>query len=281
MTLIERLRLDADALARAMDRAPERFAAIRHHAEQLQQATRVSRDKASLEEIAVLVDRIETFFDEWRSHNTPGVFYVPPREISDSDPDVKDMLSVIGKLRELDAGEFLSLFPAAESMPLAADAGTVYYGIARICLNGHVRSEDIEGEPPEPRCSECGTANISACQKCQTPIRGYLHVPGVSGATEYRRPNNCHECGVAYPWTAESKRAFGELIGELKGLSAQERRDAEASFDDLIADTPRTNLAVLRLKKLLPKAGADVGGALKSILVNAATAYVKQQLGLQ
>jgi hypothetical protein len=67
---------------------------------------------------------------------------------------------------------------------------------------------------------------------------------------------------------------------EVAELSEEERQKLAASIDDLISDTPKTQLAVQRVKQMLPKLGVGAAGAMKELLVSVATEAVKKALGL-
>ena len=75
--------------------------------------------------------------------------------------------------------------------------------------------------------------------------------------------------------------AARELTDELDELSAEERAKLKASFDDLVADTSRTEVAVVRVKKSLAKIGRSSADSLRKIIVSIGTEYVKKQLGLE
>jgi hypothetical protein len=63
----------------------------------------------------------------------------------------------------------------------------------------------------------------------------------------------------------------------LDELTDAEKILLQASIDDLVADTPRTSVALVRFKKLMPKLGRQAAESLKSILVNVVTEAVKKQ----
>ena len=54
----------------------------------------------------------------------------------------------------------------------------------------------------------------------------------------------------------------------------------EKSIDDLVADTPGTNLAVMRVKRWLVKAGNVVGPSVKQIILDVGTEAAKKMMGL-
>lgn len=169
----------------------------------------------------------------------------------------------------------------AEKAAAERERDRPYYETALICLNGHVLDTAIEGGPPPARrCPECGAETRSTCEGCGKAIHGHLFVPGVLGGDPYQQPTYCHDCGAAYPWTTRRLEALRELIREMDGLSGEERERLALSLDDLIAETPKTEVAVIRLKKALTKVGAEAAAAAKRILVDIASQTVKKSLGI-
>ena len=71
-------------------------------------------------------------------------------------------------------------------------------------------------------------------------------------------PSYCHACGKPYPWTALKLEAAKELVEELDGLDAEERQLLKQSLDDLVTDSPKTEVAGLRFKRLMKKGGEGV-----------------------
>lgn len=97
---------------------------------------------------------------------------------------------------------------------------------------------------------------------------------------EYHPPNYCYNCGEAFPWTAERIAAAQTLADESDGLTEEEKKQLKASIPDLTKDSARTELAAVRYKRLIKKAGAVVGPALNKIAVEIATEGAKKLLGL-
>lgn len=64
-------------------------------------------------------------------------------------------------------------------------------------------------------------------------------------------------CGLAYPWMDKRLHAAKELTEELDELSDEEKDKLKASLDDLVRDTPQTEVAATRSKKILHKVGKD------------------------
>lgn len=68
------------------------------------------------------------------------------------------------------------------------------------------------------------------------------------------------------------------LVRELDGLSTEEQQNLSKSLDDLVKETPQTQVAVTRFKKMLTKVRGMAAEGLKKILIEVATEAVKKQL---
>ena len=156
-----------------------------------------------------------------------------------------------------------------------------FYDVAQICLRGHMVNDNARGRPEhnEKHCSRCGAETILACPSCNTAIRGNYHLENVvvlSGPAP--APSFCHECGKPYPWTAEGLQAARELVQELDGLKAAEKEVLSKSLDDIVRDTPRTELAVMQVKKFLSRAKGPAASALMQVILRLATEAAKKAL---
>jgi len=152
---------------------------------------------------------------------------------------------------------------------------------AQVCLNGHRVTSTYDSAPESRRqfCTMCGAPTITACPACGARIKGDYRAEGVFNLeADLPLPLFCDGCGKPYPWTASGLRAARELADEIEGLSSQEREQLKHSLDDLVADTPRTGLAVVRFKKLAAKAGQGAAQALKQILVALVTDAARKQI---
>lgn len=153
------------------------------------------------------------------------------------------------------------------------------YRTAQVCLNGHTITSSLESsrEMSARFCSLCGQATISECPNCNARIRGYYHVDGVFGFDSYTPPRYCHECGSAFQWTKGKIAAAKDLADELN-LPEAERLDLKAAIDDLSSDTPRTELAVHRFKRIIGKVGQGAADSIRAIVVDIASEAVKKAL---
>ena len=156
-----------------------------------------------------------------------------------------------------------------------------WYDVAQVCLSGHLINDRAKSSPQHNQafCGKCGKATIMACPKCNAPLRGYYHVPRVValGASDFTA-GFCLACGAPYPWTAEKLEAARAYADEADGLSPEEKETLKMSFDDLIVDSPKTQLAAIRFKKLLPKVGQQIGGALRDLLIDIVSEAAKKAL---
>lgn len=156
------------------------------------------------------------------------------------------------------------------------------YDVAQVCMNGHVVNEFARSQPEHncDHCPECGGKTITACPKCETPIRGFYHSSaGVSitpGATH--GPSFCYKCGSPHPWTESRLSSAREYVRELDRLTDNEKGILERSLDDLISETPRTQVAALRFKQYAAKAGHTAMEGLKSILIEVMAETAKKAI---
>jgi hypothetical protein len=155
-----------------------------------------------------------------------------------------------------------------------------WYDTAQICVNGHIvnRQADSHPEANTKFCKECGGATTKRCGHCDARIRGYKHIPNYSYTDDSPAPKFCHECGKAYPWTEAQRSATEAQIMELENLSEADKLLLQSSLDDIIRDTPRTETAVVRFKKLLPKAGKEAAEVVRRMLISLAAEGAKKLL---
>lgn len=92
-------------------------------------------------------------------------------------------------------------------------------------------------------------------------------------------PAYCHACGAPYPWTAEGIDAARALAEELEGLNDADRIAITASIDDLVVESPRTPVAVLRFKKIIARARGPARELLLDLIAKIAVESAKAGLG--
>jgi hypothetical protein len=150
---------------------------------------------------------------------------------------------------------------------------------AVVCRDGHVLTavKEIRPETATPFCPHCASPTLDSCESCGQPIPGEAMGSFFGG---YVPPVYCRYCAAPMPWTAARLDALRDLTAIQEGLSDDERATLNRSWDELTRDTARTQVAVVHVKRLLPKlvgAGAD---AMRKILTEVATAEVRRQMGL-
>lgn len=156
-----------------------------------------------------------------------------------------------------------------------------FYDVAQVCLNGHLITQYSKTSPQhmEEFCAKCGQRTITTCPACNEPIRGFYHVEGViSFGSDYSLPSYCYKCGKAYPWTSSRLEAAAELVREAELLDQDEQTQLIESLDDIVADSPRTQLAATRAKRLLSKAGLTVANVFRDMIVDIASEAAKKIL---
>ena len=154
------------------------------------------------------------------------------------------------------------------------------YDVAQICLNGHVVNNSSISHPAHNAdyCPDCGKKTITECPKCTAKIRGDYRVSGLSSFGESPAPAFCYKCGARYPWTESSLSAAREYMREVGRLDANELGIWERSLNDLVSETPRTQVAALRFKTLTAKAGPVAMEGVKRILIEVMAETAKKAI---
>lgn len=154
------------------------------------------------------------------------------------------------------------------------------YRCVNICLNGHTIQTD-EKLTKTVFCEKCGAKMIDKCPVCHTPI-GEWDWPDmvVIGDLYYERANYCRACGSPYPWTQTAIEAATDLIFEEEELDKLQREKLASSLPDIITDTPKTQTAVVRLKKALLTVGKFTADGLRQFVIDFGCELAKSQLGL-
>jgi hypothetical protein len=144
------------------------------------------------------------------------------------------------------------------------------YDTAQICLNGHWISGSFHDFPQfrQAFCKECGAGTVTSCANCGAEIQG--HYRG-SMSTRHEVPSFCHACGKPYTWMTAKIHAAKAMADELEGLTDAERITLKANIDDIAANTPMTEVAAVRVKKLIPKVLSSGGEVLRKLVVEIAS----------
>ena len=155
-----------------------------------------------------------------------------------------------------------------------------WYDVAQVCLNGHTITEYATASPDHRKdfCPKCGAGTVDSCPHCSAGIQGYYHVPGVFSFEDFTPPAFCHACGKPYPWTKAMVEAAQALAEEMAGLNESERILLKASIEDLVKDSPKTQVAIVRFKKLAARGGKEVVQAFRDILVDVVSETAKKAI---
>ena len=153
------------------------------------------------------------------------------------------------------------------------------YHVAQICENGHCISALFDEHSSEGQafCERCGARTIIECPSCHTKIRGYEEI-GLP--YHYTVPSYCYKCGAPFPWTQSAIESAAELIREDEQLAPENQTALVASLPDIITETPKSQLAAVRLKKALAAAGKFTADGLRQFAIDFGCELVKKQLGL-
>lgn len=157
-----------------------------------------------------------------------------------------------------------------------------HFDVGIVCTNGHTITS-IARKAPEfvaRFCKACGEPGIDKCPECDSFIRGSYQRDCGPTVIRWKPPQYCHDCGTPYPWTQQKTEALSETIDELEGLSPDERARLQQSILDIIVDTPKSDTAVLRIKKTVAKLGTTGGTILQKVVAQVATESVKRSLGI-
>jgi hypothetical protein len=130
----------------------------------------------------------------------------------------------------------------------------------------------------EPYCELCGALVITCCPKCNRPIKGES-ANTIFAASPSKPPAYCPECGQPYPWTERALSSAVALIYETECLELEDRERLVSALPDISAETPNTQLAVTRIKRILTKVGNAGDEVIRSILAGITCEAVKVLLG--
>ena len=178
--------------------------------------------------------------------------------------------------------EFLRGFRAeiesSEGEPMLSDNES--RDVAQICLSGHVANTRFQDHPEFNKafCEQCGSKTIAECQQCHQGIPGDF--PGSLALSDNPPPKFCIHCGSPYPWTSLALQVALDTADEAEKLSAEQREQLKSSIRDLVQDSPKTGLAVVRFKKLMTAAGSGIADIIKKALAEVLSEAIKRQISV-
>jgi hypothetical protein len=128
-------------------------------------------------------------------------------------------------------------------------------------------------------CPNCGAKTVMACPECHTPIPGHYYIPGTFSLDETTVPNNCHACGSAYPWRQDALASATEILQFEMG--GQDATEAAALVPIIAMDSPKAELAALKLKRLMSKLGKPAYDVAIKVVSDLASETAKKTLGMK
>lgn len=157
-----------------------------------------------------------------------------------------------------------------------------WYDVQQVCLNGHVITNYAESKPDgcRARCSICGTETITKCPSCSVNIRGYHHVPGVFYPSANTPENFCDSCGAAMPWVEQKISGILDIVVFSDMVAEDEVDSVKESIKSLIVSSGQTELAALRLRRIMEKMVDYERDSLLRALKAVASTEAKIALGL-
>ncbi|WP_265324310.1 DUF2321 domain-containing protein [Listeria monocytogenes] len=151
----------------------------------------------------------------------------------------------------------------------------------KICMNGHQLSVTSNRSfDPDEFCPKCGASVISTCQSCHVPIEGWYESEGFAyiGPRNAEKPYYCKKCAAPYPWTEQILNNATELIALDDNLSDEDKQLIKTAIPDLLVDTPKTQLAEAKFKKVFPKVSTFVKDSMYNLLVDVLSETAKKSL---
>jgi hypothetical protein len=155
------------------------------------------------------------------------------------------------------------------------------YDALQVCLNGH-QITDVGNTQPETKqshCASCGAKTICACPQCNSPMRGYRHIEGVISFSATPIPRYCIGCGAAFPWQTAALESLNELLAE-GDLNQEQMAIAQTAIPDIVHDGPRTEVAAMRLGKILKGLQKPIYDVVVKIVTDVASETAKKIMGL-
>ena len=150
------------------------------------------------------------------------------------------------------------------------------YDVVQVCPNGHVANESYSRFPQfnKDYCEDCGEKTITTCPSCEKQILG--RYSGSMSISSFQPPAFCRYCGSSFPWTKRKITAAIELATEIGGLAGLDAEQFKESVNEVVRDTPRTQVSASRLKGLLVKVGEVTAQSIRDIIVDITSETAKK-----
>ena len=129
----------------------------------------------------------------------------------------------------------------------------------------------------KPFCSECGAPTIIECESCGAKIQGRVHIDSVISLARWsERRHTALIAELRSPWTQSNIEAVHELLDIDEKLSDTDRDTMRSILPDLLAQTPKTQLAVVKARAIMKNMDDATYGAIKEIIGGFASETVKK-----
>src|SRR6185437_33106 len=145
-------------------------------------------------------------------------------------------------------------------------------------MSGHCITSSFHDFPQFNRafCPDCGDPTIVKCLACGAHIKGAYRG---SFVTETPVPSFCDSCGMSHPWQVSRVANALEAL-RLQGVDESDVQEVERNLPDITRDTPRTQVAALRIRKAIGQAGKPIYDVAIKVIGDVAAATAKAHLGL-
>ena len=153
------------------------------------------------------------------------------------------------------------------------------YGTGQACRNGHAITGDLTNGDGSSYCAVCGADTISACEACNSPIRGTFQSDfGFTGP--WSPPAHCRHCGNGFPWTVAKMEAVKELAEAIEELTDFEREKLSELLPHIVQHTPRTQPAGFKIAAIVERTKAPARAVLRDLLSDITVEAGRKALGL-
>ncbi|WP_312461134.1 DUF2321 domain-containing protein, partial [Proteiniclasticum sp.] len=109
----------------------------------------------------------------------------------------------------------------------------------------------------------------------ETPIRGRDRE---NYWDHYEVPSYCFKCGKPFPWTLSALEATKEILLLSEVFDSDDLKTVDETYRDLIISTPKTQVAAMKFKILLGKAGKATSDAIYQVMVDVLSEAVKKTI---
>ena len=153
-------------------------------------------------------------------------------------------------------------------------------------MSGHRITSSMHEHPEDEKrhCPQCGKETIYACIECEKEIPGDKYVPDIPSGRRVIRassiPQFCDNCGEMFPWTREKMEALVAIAAEEESLSDADRESLRRDAPLIATDNPESEVAALRIKKIMSKVGEHAAPLMWKIVTELATEGAKKWMGL-